>query len=69
MTLIIRQETPNDHTTVFSLTEEAFREMKFSKQDEQFLVERLRKSEAFIPELSLVAELDGQVVGHIMLTK
>lgn len=69
MTLLIRQETPDDYTTVFSLTEEAFREMKFSKQDEQFLVERLRTSEAFIPELSLVAELDGQVVGHIMLTK
>jgi predicted N-acetyltransferase YhbS len=69
MSLMIRQETPNDYTAVFSLTEEAFRELKFSNHDEQFLVERLRNSEAFIPELSLVAELDGQVVGHIMLTK
>jgi predicted N-acetyltransferase YhbS len=69
MTLKIRQETPDDYQSVFSLTEQAFREMKFSKQDEQFLVERLRTSEAFIPELSLVAELDGQVVGHILLTK
>jgi predicted N-acetyltransferase YhbS len=69
MDIIIRQETPSDYQSVFSLTEEAFREMKFSKQDEQFLVERLRNSEAFIPELSLVAEVDGLIVGHIMLTK
>ena len=69
MNLIIRKETPKDHKVVFSLTEEAFRDLKFSNHDEQFLVERLRNSEAFIPELSLVAELDGKVVGHIMLTK
>jgi putative acetyltransferase len=29
----------------------------------------LRKSPHFIPELSLVAELDGQLVGQILLTK
>ena len=29
----------------------------------------MRQSDAFVPELSLVAELDGKIVGHIMLTK
>ena len=33
------------------------------------MVERLRNSKAFIPELSLVAELAGQIVGYILLTK
>ncbi len=69
MKIIIRQETPNDYPAVFSLVEQAFREMEFSNFDEQFLVERLRKTEAFIPEFSLVAECEGEIVGHVLMTK
>ena len=29
----------------------------------------MRKGEAFIPDLSLVAETDGKIVGHILFTK
>jgi predicted N-acetyltransferase YhbS len=29
----------------------------------------LRASNAFIPELSIVAETEGKIVGHILLTK
>lgn len=44
--------------------------MEHSDHQEQFLVERLRKSDAFIPELSLVAEDEkGTIAGHILLTK
>jgi predicted N-acetyltransferase YhbS len=32
-------------------------------------VNRLRKSPAFIPELSLVAENNGNILGHILFTK
>lgn len=32
------------------------------------MVEAIRGSDGFVPELSLVAELDGQVVGHAMLS-
>lgn len=67
--MIIRQEKYEDFPTVFNLIEKAFKNEEFSDHQEQFLVERLRKSTAFIPELSLVAELDGNVVGHILLTK
>ena len=69
MEIIIRQEKESDYKKVFDLTEKAFANMEFSDKDEQFLVERLRKSDVFIPELSLVAECKGEVVGHILLTK
>ncbi|MCA0931340.1 N-acetyltransferase [Lutimonas saemankumensis] len=67
--MTIRQETPADYKDVFNLIEKAFRSEQHSDHKEQFLVERLRKSDAFIPELSLVAEVDGKIVGHILLTK
>ena len=59
----IRQETEKDYPQVFKLVEEAFRDMEESDHREQFLVERLRHSPAFVPELSLVADGDGGVVG------
>lgn len=65
----IRQENKNDYKEVFHLIEEAFRKVEFTDHKEQFLVERLRNSDAFIPELSLVAEIDSKIVGHILLTK
>jgi|SRR5690606_6480692 len=69
MEVIIRQEKPADFKTVFRIIENAFKLIQFSDHKEQFLVERLRKSRAFIPELSMVAELDNRIVGHILLTK
>jgi len=67
--IIIRQETEEDHPQVFEIIGKAFLDEPHSDQQEPYLVERLRKSETFVPELSLVAEKDGQVLGHILLTK
>ncbi|NIF04408.1 N-acetyltransferase [Chryseobacterium sp. Tr-659] len=68
--MLIRKEEEKDHQKVFQLTEEAFREIEYSDHQEQFLVEKLRQSDAFIPELSLVAETeDGEIAGHILFTK
>lgn len=67
--MIIRQEESCDFDSVFDLIEKAFKDEKFSDHKEQFLVERLRKSKAFIPELSIVAEIEGKIVGHILVTK
>lgn len=69
MEFIIRQETIDDYKEVFNVVAMAFKDAEFADHSEQFLVERLRKSEAFIPELSMVAEVDGKIVGHILLTK
>ncbi|MAD96085.1 MAG: GNAT family N-acetyltransferase [Flavobacteriaceae bacterium] len=67
--MTIRQETKRDHREVFNVIEKAFKEAEFTDHTEHFLVERLRKSDAFIPGLSLVAEDKGRIVGHILLTK
>jgi len=67
--MVIRQETRKDNELVFNLIKSAFKDADFADHNEHFLVERLRKSEAFIPELSMVAEIEGEVVGHILLTK
>lgn len=69
MNINIRQETPADYQAVAKVIEAAFKNEPFRDQQEHFLVERLRKSDAFIPELSLVAEMNGEIVGHILLTK
>ena len=68
MNFIIRQERIADYKSVFQLLERAFENDLHSDHSEQFLVERLRKSSSFIPELSLVAEIQGIVIGHILLT-
>ncbi|AZA84870.1 GNAT family N-acetyltransferase [Chryseobacterium lactis] len=68
--MIIRQEEEKDYKEVFQLVEKAFRDMEHSDHQEQFLVEKLRKSDVFIPELSLVAEDEsGEIAGHILFTK
>lgn len=69
MEFIIRQEQENDYPVVYKIVESAFKDMAESDHSEHLLVERLRKSDAFIPELSLVAESDGKVIGHILMTK
>lgn len=69
MDIKIRAEIQKDYNDVFDVIEQAFKTEKFSDKQEQFLVQRLRNSTAFIPELSLVAEINGQIVGHILLTK
>lgn len=69
MDINIRTEKPDDHLSVFNLIERAFKDETYSDHQEHFLVERLRKSDTFIPELSLVCELENQIIGYILLTE
>lgn len=69
MNFVIRQETLVDHNAVYEVIKAAFKSMSESDQSEHLLVERLRRSESFIPELSLVAENENRIVGHILFTK
>lgn len=67
--MLIRKEEPKDYEIIYSVVKDAFDSAEHSDGNEQDLVNALRKGEAFIPELSLVAEIDGKIVGHIMFTK
>lgn len=69
MKIVIRQEENKDFDIVESIVEEAFKEAEHSDHLEHKLVKRLRDSVAFIPELSLVAIDNDNIVGHILLTK
>jgi putative acetyltransferase len=40
----------------------------FGQESEAKLVTELRKSKEFLPELSLVAVMDGEIVGHILFS-
>lgn len=68
LTVNIRQERPDETKWVVDLTERAFKTMPFSEGKEGTLVENLHKSKSFVPVLSMVAEFQGQVVGHILFT-
>ncbi len=67
--MLIRKEEPRDYETIYYVVKDAFHSAEHADGNEQDLVNALRKGEAFIPELSLVAEIDGKIVGHIMFTK
>lgn len=67
--MLIRKEESKDYETIYSVVKAAFDSAEHSDGNEQDLVNALRKGEAYIPELSLVAETDGKIVGHIMFTK
>lgn len=65
----IRQETKNDYEAVYDLVREAFATAEHYDGNEQDLVVALRCGESFVPELSLVAEVEGRIAGHILFTE
>ena len=69
MNITIKQEKEKDYEVSERVVERAFRNAEHTDHREHLLIAKLRKTDTFIPELSLVAELDGEIVGHIMLTK
>lgn len=69
ITVWIRQEEPKDYQDVYTLVKTAFSTADHCDGNEQDLVAALRQSDAFLPQLSLVAEQNGNIVGHIMFTK
>ena len=64
--ILIRPEEPSDHRAIFEVTRRAFAPMAFAAGDEQNLINVLRDEGAL--SLSLVAEQQGTVVGHVALS-
>lgn len=67
--LEIRNETMADRQAVEELTRRAFYNIYAPGCTEHYLVRIMREHRDFIPQLDLVALLDGEVVGNIMYTK
>lgn len=65
----IREEQEADFPAIYDLVQTAFQTARVSNGDEQNFVNRLRMSDNYLPELALVAEADGHLIGHIMLTR
>ncbi len=61
--MIVRKETDADIEAITQVTIAAFRTLAISKHTEQFIIRALRDAGALT--VSLVAEIDGRVVGHI----
>lgn len=61
--IIIRSETAADLRAITEVTIAAFKTLEISNQTEHFIIEALRAAQAL--PLSLVAEVEGRVVGHI----
>ena len=59
----IRAETPEDIEAITELTAAAFATLEISDHTEQYIITALRSAGALA--ISLVAEVDGRVVGHI----
>ncbi len=61
--MIIRNEKSTDIETISEVTIAAFQNHPISKHTEQFIIKELRDANALT--ISLVAEIDGKIVGHI----
>ncbi|MGG0793619.1 N-acetyltransferase [Brevibacillus laterosporus] len=70
MEILIRQELTEEYNTTEDFIKRAFLNEEYSDKKEHLLVNRIRKSDAFIPELSLVALNQAKdIIGHILLSK
>jgi len=67
--LIIRIETPADRDAAENLTREAFWNVYRPGCTEHYVLHCFRGRKEFVPELSLVMELDGHLIGHVMYVR
>lgn len=66
MNLVIREESPLDAEAIHTVTVAAFLNAPHAAHTEQFIVNALRKADALA--VSLVAEQDGEIVGHVAVS-
>ena len=69
MKVLIREEVTNDFPKISEvIISDKYREWKDINFNEWTLVNRIRESNYYINKLSLIAEVEGEIVGHIMFT-
>ena len=67
--MTIRLEQPSDYREVENLTREAFWNVYRPGCTEHYVLNQFRNNPDFIPELDLVMEEDGRIIGHVMFSK
>ena len=67
--LMIRRETPADYEAVEALTREAFWNVYRPGCTEHYVLHTFRSNPDFVPELDLVLEKEGRLIGHIMYAR
>ena len=65
----IRLEQPQDYREVENLTREAFWNVYRPGCLEHYVLNQYRSNPDFIPELDLVMEEEGRIIGHVMYSK
>ena len=61
MDITLRFEKSRDYKDITRIND-----LAFGQKNEGILIEHLRKNRDFLPELSIVAEKDGLIVGHVL---
>ncbi len=69
MKLLLRPEMPEDYAQVEAMTREAFWNVYRPGCVEHYLLHILRDSEGYLPDLHIVAELEGEIVGSIVYSR
>ena len=59
----MRTERPDDYDAIHKTVQ-----LAFGRVNEADLVERVRESDHYVPELALVAEEEGEIVGHALFS-
>lgn len=65
----IRTETPADYRAVENLTREAFWNVYRPGCLEHYVLNQFRSQPDFVPELDLVMEAEGALIGHVMYVR
>lgn len=68
-TFIIRPERQYDFDEIRIVVKTAFAGAEHTDGDEHNLVDKLRRTDEYIPELSFVAETNGKIVGYAMFSQ
>lgn len=67
--MVIRTVKQEDYDSIYHFVKTAFETAQVKDGTEQDFVLRLRAGGTFLPDLEFVAEENGELIGHIMLTK
>lgn len=67
--MLIRNVKESDFEEVHSFIKNAFETAKDSTGNEREFVSEIRNRDSYIPECEFVAEKDGKIIGHVILSK